>query len=486
VSTFDTGTLVGSIGGVATAAQNAASGLSSLLGGAEDSWAKSLQQASYGAIKFGVISSGTTLGRRTVVHEYPERDDVWVEDMGRRGRRFAITGFLLEDDLIYKGGPVIAQRKALEVVLEKRLDQVQPGLTLVHPTYGKVDNVCCINCEITEHVDHGRYFELRFDFIVSGARRYPLSGTSTSGQIAAAAASVKDASILDYAKKVISAVSTGAAAVKQAISTAVGWYQTATKLIHDVRNFVSSISTLAGNFGTFFGGANKGYSTANANASSSATVASLLASNTAARTAVAAAGAALSAAAATPADGTTLGAAATTLVQAVVATAADPADSVRLLSSLAQYQPDEATTTSTVGVAMAAVQTASGALYRRTALAELAVASSTYQPASSNDAITLRNTISSLLADEITVAGDAGDDNTYLALLDLRAAVINDLNTRGAQLAAMTTYSFKTTMSSLVVAQQMYRDPSREADLIRQAQPIHPAFMPTSFTALSE
>lgn len=486
MSTYDTGTLVGSIGGVATAAQNAASTLLAIAGGTDGSWANSLQQASYGQIKFGTISSGTSVGRRTVVHEYPERDDVWVEDMGRRGRRFAMTGFLLENDLIYKGGPVIAQRKALEAVLETKFDQAQPGLTLVHPTYGEIKNVCCINAEITEHVDHGRYFELRFDFIVSGTRRYPLTGNATGTQVSTAADSVKEASILDYAKSVAAAIAKGAAVVKQAISTAVGWYQTATKMIHDVRNFVSSISTLVGNFGTYFGGANTGYSSSNTKASASTTVADLLAANTAARTVVATSGDALTAAAASPSDSAALGAAATTLVQSVAATAADPADAIRLLTTLAQYQPDDTTTSSQVGVAMATVQTASGALYRRAALAELAVASSTYQPSSSDDAITLRNTISGFLDDEITVAGDAGDDNSYLALLDLRAAVVNDLNTRGAQLASMATYTFNTTMSSLIAAQRIYRDPSREVDLVRQAQPIHPAFMPTSFTALSE
>lgn len=485
MSTFQNGTVIGSIGGVAQAASSVADSVLGVLGATDGSWARSLQQASYGKVKFGVDTGSTAAGRKVVVHEYAFRDDVWVEDIGKKARRFAVTGFLLEDDLIYQGGPVIAQRNELLKVIETQLNDTDPGFTLVHPTFGSIDNVCCVGFECTERTDHGRYFEIRLDLVCSAVRRSPNSGVAAS-DLLGAAQEVKDASLLDYVAQVSSAVKKGAAVVKQAISTAVGWYTQALGLVNDVRRFFKSISTLSGNLGNFFGGANTGYNGSNTKAASGTTAAQLLAQDTANRAAFAQAGVALKAAAATPADGTTLGAAASSLSQALLATASDPADGVRLLSKLAQYSPAEPTTSSQTGQAMATMQSAVGALLRRTALADLAVATSTYQPASSEDAIAVRDQVAGLIADEIQIAGDAGDDDSYVALIGLRAAVIDDLNTRGAQLASMQDFSFNGSMNALALAQRMYRDPSRANELILQSGAIHPAFMPQDFTALSK
>ncbi|BEV15149.1 DNA circularization N-terminal domain-containing protein [Herbaspirillum sp. DW155] len=486
MSTFSVGTVAGSIGGAASAANQLADTALGLFGDSDGSWLKSLKQASYGGLPFGVISSSAGVGRRVVVHEYPERDEVWVEDLGKRARRFGVIGFLLQNDLVYKGGAVIQQRDRLVDILEKRFDQTNPGLQLVHPTMGTLNNVCCINCDIQEHTEHGGYFEIRFDFIVSGARKYPVSATSTEGQVASAADAVKSASLIDYLANIAAAVKKGAAVVKQAISTAVGWYTQALGLVNDVRRVFKSVSTLAGNLGNLFGGANNGYSGSNAKAANGVTAAQLLAKDTAKRAAVIQAGAVLAGAAASPADGAALSAAASALAQALLATASDPADGVRLLSQLSQYQPSAPTTSSQTGQAMASMQSAVGALMRRTALAELASATSSYQPASSEDAIAVRNQVSSLIENEIQIAGDSGDDETYVALIGLRAAVIDDLNTRGAQLASVTEFSFSTPMNALALAQRLYRDPSRASELISQAAPIHPAFMPQEFRALSE
>lgn len=486
MSTYSAGTFVGSIGGVARALDSAADGLLGLLGSADESWLRSLQQASFGAVNFGVDGGSISAGRKTVVHEYAFRDEVWVEDLGKKARRFSIAGFLLENDLIYGGGPVIQQREALLRVVEAQLGGVQPGQTLVHPTLGKIDNVCCINFECQESKTIGSCFEIRFDFIVSGARKYPATSTSAADLIGDAANDVKEASILDYVAQVASDIKKGAAVVKQAIRTAVGWYTKAIRLVNDVRRIFRSISTLGGNFGTLFGGANAGYSAKNTPAPRGTTAAQLLAADTAKRAAVASAGDALAAAANTPADGVGMGAAATALTQALAATASDPADGVRLLSDLAQYQPADPTTSSQTGLAMASMQAAMGALLRRTALAELATTVQSYQPASSDEAIAVRNQVAGLIAAEIQVAGDSGDDESYVALIGLRAAVIKDMNERGAKLAAMSDFSFNGSLNAYSLAQRLYRDPGRATELIRQAQPVHPAFMPHDFRALSE
>ena len=134
---------------------------------------------------------------------------------------------------------------------------------------------------------------------------------------------------------------------------------------------------------------------------------------------------------------------------------------------------------------MATMQTALAAMTRRYALAQLAVTLTTYQPSSQQDADSVLASAVGLIDAESDIAGDAGDDNTYQALREMRQAVVADLTTRGANMAAISTFSFNTTLPSLVLANRIYRDPTREQQLVQQVAPRHPAFMPTAFKALS-
>jgi prophage DNA circulation protein len=85
----------------------------------------------------------------------------------------------------------------------------------------------------------------------------------------------------------------------------------------------------------------------------------------------------------------------------------------------------------------------------------------------------------------MAVAGDQGEDETYEALSTLRAAVVADLNKRGAGLSSIKTFNLPSTLPSLALATRLYRDPTRSDELVAQANPVHPAFMPTTFKALA-
>lgn len=84
-----------------------------------------------------------------------------------------------------------------------------------------------------------------------------------------------------------------------------------------------------------------------------------------------------------------------------------------------------------------------------------------------------------------TVAADNLDNVAYSALLSIHAAVSNDLANRSRPLPRMTTYNFATRMPSLWMAQRLYYDPARGAELIAENKPIHPLFMPSTGAALS-
>jgi len=178
--------------------------------------------------------------------------------------------------------------------------------------------------------------------------------------------------------------------------------------------------------------------------------------------------------------------AAQSLAAAVLATTIDPADSIRLLSSLAVFAPTGVNDTSNVGMAMAAMQSASADLFRRAAVVALARASAMYQPSSYDDAANIRTAVCNLIDEEMLTAADQGEDATYLALKSLRTAVVNDLTRRGASLARITTFTCPAPLPSLVLANRLYQDAGRDNELVVQANCPHPAFMPVRFKALSQ
>ncbi|AIO23675.1 DNA circularization protein [Burkholderia cepacia] len=476
--------IAGSIGGVAASASDLVSGVSSVVNGVSNllsgNWQSLMRGASYGGVPFAVEAARTAGGRRNAVHDYPYRDEVWVEDLGKLPRQFNLVGFLVEDSLIYGGGSVIGQRDRMFNVCEAAGPQ-----TLVHPTFGTIENVNCLNVEFMERKDLGRVVEVMFTFIRTGLRIYPKAVDSTQDVVSAAAEALNASSLLDFIKNTASAIQAGAAVVQSAVSAAVGIYQLGVTAVNDVKRFLGAVSTLSGNFGRLFGGGNSGYLGSNQKAPAGTTVSMLIKNDTALRSAVNSTGTALQAAAASVVDTASFSAAAVSFVQAVAASASDPADAIRMLASMATYSPAGITSSSAIGSAMAVMQTACGALFRRAVLAQLAKTVTAYQPASQQDAQALTASVTAMLDAEIEIAGDAGDDSSYAALRALRQAVVADLQARSAGIAPATTFNFAAPLPALVLANRIYRDSTRSDGLVQQADAVHPAFLPTSFQALA-
>jgi prophage DNA circulation protein len=467
----------GAVLGTASGITNLASSLAARLGGSAASYFEQLRPASFRGVPFVSLGSESAFGRRNELHEYPQRDTVWVEDLGRRGRRIRIYGFVVGDD-------VIAQRDVLIAACETSGDG-----SLVHPTLGR-RTVSLMDFRSIERWEKGRYFEFQFEFIEGGPRTYPTSETATTLGVLNAFGGLNLAAAADFAKTASTAILQGAAVLGEAVDTAVGWYTYAKNLVGDARNLFKLLTNLPGDFGRFTGSATLPTFSKYPSSSvgqSGATTQSLIEEATAARAAVTTAAETLDAAA-RALDASTVGdfsTAAQGMTSAVLAATTDPADGVRLLSSLAGYVPTGSTTASAIGVAMGQMQTACGDLFRRCAIASVALASSTYQPTSCDDAASMRDQVSALLDAEIDIAGDQGEDDTYEALRTLRAAVVADLNKRGAALSTIRTFSFAGSMPVLVLANRIYRDPTRADDLTTQIDPIHPAFCPGSFKALA-
>jgi prophage DNA circulation protein len=163
----------------------------------------------------------------------------------------------------------------------------------------------------------------------------------------------------------------------------------------------------------------------------------------------------------------------------------DPADAIRLLSSLAVFNPPILSSAAPIGMSIATFQTAVGALCRRAALTSLSRAIASYQPTSYNDAQTVMMNAAALFDAEIEVAADAGDLQSYLALRALRTGVVQDMTTRGSSLAQVVTITRPRSMPALALAYQLYGDATRYDDMVQRVNPVHPGFMPLVFEALS-
>jgi prophage DNA circulation protein len=107
--------------------------------------------ASFRGARFFYKISNTAAGRKTAIHEYPQKDFRNVEDLGKKLKSFEITA-------IIKGTLYFTEKKKLEEAM------TTPGIgILVHPFYGNI-NVHPLDYEVTEEdTSEGQaVFRLRF------------------------------------------------------------------------------------------------------------------------------------------------------------------------------------------------------------------------------------------------------------------------------------------------------------------------------------
>lgn len=460
------------------------------------SWFDQLQQASFRGVPFGVQGAQGKFGRRVALHEYPNRDKPYVEDMGRSTRKITLTGFLVENSLVYGGGDVFAQRDAMVSAAET----AGKG-TLVHPTLGELQvSVPDGGLTVSERWDQGRYFELGFSFIESGDRLFPTVSATTPDALGSLANSLDLSAALDFISGVTrplnlalgtvqGALSLGSAVEATVYSTVGGFIRQVASVAQDATGLFNLASALTGqNLGRFVNtSVSSAFSGVGVNATSPYTIASLESEGAQSRATVATASAALSDAA----DGLDAGSATTFVDAAQKLTASlsdaivNPADAVRLFGSLATYQPADSASAGQMVTAQNVAQDATSALLRRAAIGALARAVAAYQPSSYDDAANVRGTVVGYMDAEILIAGNAGDDGSYGALRALRQMLVANLIQAGAGLPRLQRFAFNASLPALMLAEHIYGDAGRSEQLIAQAQPVHPAFMPVSFQALA-
>lgn len=134
-------------------------------------WRQSLRPASFRGVAFFVTADSMQFGRRVSIHEYPQRDKPFVEDLGKKARQYEIEAYVI-------GPNYMEQRDALISACER------PGSgELIHPKYGSVYVVASGEGEVSESTDYGGMAKIRLSFIEAGERLEPTQSTDTVAKI---------------------------------------------------------------------------------------------------------------------------------------------------------------------------------------------------------------------------------------------------------------------------------------------------------------
>jgi len=398
-------------------------------------WRTKLQRASFRKVPFYVSSADTEEGRRGVLHEYPLRDDPFVEDMGRKAGEFSLDAFVVGDDYF-------KARDALRAALK----EPGPG-ELVHPTLGRMQVALVAPFRFVESlVDAGGVARFSLRFTETAENTQPASEVNTPAVVDAQA---------DVAMGQCSAEFDETFSIDGlpgfAVADALALLTDATAAIESARAGLLPDLTIVGEF-------------SGAVSRFTSSLSSLIL-------------------------------APVTLAEQVFGLASGlrnallrPANAVTALFKFFSHDsrrpPIPVTTPSRR--AQAANRTAIESLVRRAAVIEAARAAAridftapitpgapriTYQ-----QAVALREKIADALEDEAAVASVA----VFSALMDLRAAVVRDITARGAELPRLVTISMPATLPALVVAYRAFGDATREAEIVARNSILirHPGFVP--------
>ncbi|HEU4604063.1 MAG TPA: DNA circularization N-terminal domain-containing protein [Steroidobacteraceae bacterium] len=394
------------------------------------SWRDRLRPARLGSAEFQVEVASGQLGRRTQVHVYPNRDKPYVEDLGRRERRFTVQAYVI-------GPEYMAARNALIAELEK------PGSkTLVHPYLGEMKVDVVEPADISESTREGGMARFSIHVVESGERVFPSATTDTKLSVEDKAARATQALQDSFANQ-FSTVRMPAFVSIAATNTIQDFAdklraitRTVTTIPAKVTSFVSDLSDLSGA------------------ASSLILAPQTLASNIVG------------------------------LCERLREIVIEPVAALDIVRSMFGYGDDFPAVPFTQNPARAQQATNQQAfvdLVQQTAAVIAAQISSTVQLgdtgfASLDDVIALRDELVSVLDDQ---AERAQSDDAYYGIVDVRTAMVIDLQTRGAPLARIVSYTLPESTSALVLAYDLYEDLDFEADLIARNAVRDPNFLPS-------
>jgi len=384
-------------------------------------WREQLQKGSFRGVPFFTTAAGGVFGRRNVVHEYPLRDLPYAEDLGRKARQFDIDAFVLGQDYM------TARDRLIEA-----LEKAGAG-ELVHPYRGRL-RVVVVDASVSETTDEGGVARFRITFVESGEKLEPGAAANTVDAVESAADKAATASKNGFARVFAAAGFldfVGDGAIIQ---------------INGALTAIRSASNLTLLSGTALPGFLAGLAGLSSNLTALIRSPELLASSLYAQ------------------------------VGGLFDVSSTYTGALTSLRSLFGFGGSEqAVLMTTPNRRQQAVnQAAVIALVRQTAAIESTRALANITPASYEEAIVLRDEV----ANQLETLAETADDEVYVALTDLRIAVIKDVAIRAADLSRLVRHPMQNTLPALVVSYRIYGSTGQAGDIVARNHVRHPGFVP--------
>lgn len=387
-------------------------------------WRDRLLDASFRGVAFKVDGHDHDFGRRGEVHEYPQRDKVWVEDLGLASRRFKVDAYVI-------GANYDQARDALVAAVET----IGPA-ELVHPWLGR-RFVSCVRSTLHEDTREAGQALFSLEFVEDSGNVAPTISPATQAAARTAASDAAAQTKADFASGF------SVAGVPAFVLTEAGALNDL--LAGKVESLTNLLAPIGGTLDAF----RRQLASFRSNALGLVSAPAALAS------------------------------AAMGLVQQVRLVATTPAAALQALRPLLAFG---STLQAVLGGTPARGrqrlnQLTYVTMVRRAAAGEavLAIADMTFD--SYDAAAAVRDDIAGAIDVLATEAADAGADDAWRVLVDLNQSLVADVTARGGSLARLFSYRPTMTAPALVIAYSLYGDAGRESDLVARNRIRHPGFV---------
>ncbi|MDR9749843.1 DNA circularization N-terminal domain-containing protein [Pseudomonas sp. SZMC_28357] len=400
-------------------------------------WRDNYRAATFRGVPFFVESADSTHGRRQAVHEHAQRDVPYTEDLGRKAREFSVSGYLIgleyqtaRDDLI------------------KACETAGPGV-LVHPYRGEM-TVVCRGLGLSESTSDGGMCVVKLTFLEAGEASYPSAKVDTVNAISAKGNTVTDvaekgfvsdflttgfpAHVAEAAAGNLSKLAEFMAAPGLAFSddlqAASDFYAQAKGISSDAFDLVQKPFEMANRLIGVFGSIR-----------------------------------------------TAFGSNAFSMLTSLFDRSSTKYEGSTATPSRRQQALNQTSMNSLVRQVAVAEAAKAAVVTQTTAVTPGGIRQPESQPTvydSYPEAIKVRDD----LVDRIDTESEAtASDEMYVALTDLRTAVVQAVPSPEQDLAMIVTYIPRETLPSLLVAYKIYGDAARAVDISKRNSPRHPGFL---------
>lgn len=418
-------------------------------------------KGSFRGKEFYVSVANSQIGRRTIIREFPGRDEINSEDLGLRPREFKLDAYVLGDNYMYDRDQL---RQAFETAGSGKL---------VHPYWGNLTVVVRGPVQISETTADGGMAKLSMTLVEVSDTLAPVVRPDTSQAVETACDDANTAvaesfesewsvigaiaDVVQAAINLVNAVVSDINKIKGYVNAAMAVVDAIGDAIEAVADAVTSLILLPGQLVDQFQSIVNGVVQAIANIGDAWN--SYFGDDE------------------TP--GSVAGDPATAAIGVTPASSDARIDlAMRSFRDMFSYGDDLSAVTGTTQQReqQATNQVAFVDMIRTLAVTETARGIAVMPFSNSTKAESVRDE----LADAIDTLMETADDTVYGTLADLRAAIADHLTDVSADLPSVSSYTPAEAMPALVIAQILYGDATRDAEIIARNGIRNPAIVPAS------